>query len=275
MADISDNPWSWSATAVSNAPAGATNISTGLDDNLRSLQAGVRALVSQLSSVSGTNTITGNAAVAPTGYVTGMRFKFIPANTNTGATTINVNSLGAKSIFQSGAALVGGELRQNIPVDIEYDGTQFHIIGPFSGGNLPGLPAFLAASAGVTDVTGDSTSYTVAWGTEIYDQGGNFASNTFTAPVAGKYHFDVSIFLGQVATSHAHLEGYIETTARNYYFHYEDLNAGIYNGAVAMVGGCDANMAAGDTAVVKIMASGGSKAIDVSSNSRFSGHLVA
>ena len=93
---------------------------------------------STLGSVAGTNTIT--AALTPVAlaaYVPGQQFTFVPANTNTGATTINVDSLGAKNLFCGGAACVGGEIRQNVPVTVEYDGTQFNIIGPYVGGNLP------------------------------------------------------------------------------------------------------------------------------------------
>lgn len=43
MADVSSSITSWSTTAASNAPTGATTIGTGLDDNLREVQAVVRA----------------------------------------------------------------------------------------------------------------------------------------------------------------------------------------------------------------------------------------
>jgi len=90
------------------------------------------ATYSFLTSPAGTNTIT---ATGPTdmAYAAGQMFRFLPAATNTGATTINItpsggSALGAKSIFWNGAACVGGELRINVPVAIIYDGTQFHIV---------------------------------------------------------------------------------------------------------------------------------------------------
>jgi len=86
---------------------------------------------SLLSSVAGTNTIT--AALSPvalTAYATGQVFTFIPANANTGATTLNVDSVGAKNIFSGGAALIGGELVAGVPVQVEYDGTQFNLLTP-------------------------------------------------------------------------------------------------------------------------------------------------
>lgn len=59
-------------------------------------------------------------------------------------------------------------------------------------------PAFLAY-LGTTDsnVTGDGTIVTLGSGnalTEIYDQGGDFVTTgTFTAPITGRYRFDVSL----------------------------------------------------------------------------------
>lgn len=88
-----------------------------------------------LTTVAGTNTVTATAAISMTAYATNQVFAFVPANTNTGATTANLNSIGAKNVFWNGVACVGGELRQNIPAKILYDGTQFHIIA--NGFNAP------------------------------------------------------------------------------------------------------------------------------------------
>jgi hypothetical protein len=143
MADVSATYQSLSSTESNNAPAGSTAVGTGLDDNLRMLGALLAASRDAsgwggltLSTVAGTNTITavvavqGSVTMAPTAYSTGMKFEFVPANTNTGATTINVNSLGAKNVFFDGRACVGGEIVQNIPCKVIYDGTQFNIISP-------------------------------------------------------------------------------------------------------------------------------------------------
>lgn len=88
---------------------------------------------SRLTSVSGTNTVVGTGPVSMTAYATGQRFIFIPANTNTGATTLNItpsggSALGAKNIFSYGAACNGGELISGVPILVMYDGTQFNIL---------------------------------------------------------------------------------------------------------------------------------------------------
>jgi len=91
-----------------------------------------------LTGVAGTNTITASIAPAITTYNDGQIFNLIPANSNTGATTININALGAKNIWLNGLPLVGYEIRKNCPIVIFYDGTQFHLIGGAYGGD--GIP---------------------------------------------------------------------------------------------------------------------------------------
>ena len=84
-----------------------------------------------LGSVSGTNTITGSLTPAITAYATGMMIQFIPAAANTGAVTINVNSVGAKAITKLGTtALVAGDLLSGSPATAIYDGTRFILLNP-------------------------------------------------------------------------------------------------------------------------------------------------
>jgi hypothetical protein len=113
-----------------------------------------------LSAVSGTNTITGTGPTTVTSYAANQRFFFTPANTNTGATTLNISSIGAKNIFLRGAALVGGELFKSQPVAVMYDGTQFNIIG-----NSATPPVPRSALAGLAlSTAGASATMTVAAG---------------------------------------------------------------------------------------------------------------
>lgn len=82
-----------------------------------------------LTTVAGTNTITASAALGMAAYVAGQTFCFIPANTNTGATTIQINGIApAQNVFYNGAACVGGELVAAVPAQIIYDGTRFHVL---------------------------------------------------------------------------------------------------------------------------------------------------
>ena len=81
-------------------------------------------------TVSGTDTITATVSPALTAYAAGQMFAFVAANTNTGAVTINISSLGAKSITKNGTtALVAGDLTANYLFVVVYDGTQFQVVG--------------------------------------------------------------------------------------------------------------------------------------------------
>lgn len=61
----------------------------------------------------------------------------------------------------------------------------------------PLQPGFLAYNT--TDQASVASGTTITLGTEDYDAGGDFASNTFTAPVAGKYAFAWSVLLKNVS----------------------------------------------------------------------------
>lgn len=87
------------------------------------------AAVGLLTTVAGTNTITATSSPVQAAYVSGQSFVLIPAVTNTAATTLNIAALGAKNIFINGAACAGGELVAGVPAIVEYDGTQFNVIG--------------------------------------------------------------------------------------------------------------------------------------------------
>ena len=110
-----------------------------------------------LSSVSGTNTIAATGPVSMTAYAANQVFIFTPANTNTGATTVNItpssgSALGAKNIFSGGAALIGGELVASAgPYIIEYDGTQFNMISQYAkSGNFTPAVTFGGGNTGIT-----------------------------------------------------------------------------------------------------------------------------
>lgn len=70
------------------------------------------------------NAVTLTPTVAATSYTNGAVYQFTPQSTNTGATTVNVSSLGAVSLVQgsSRSALNGGELVAGGTYNIYYDG---------------------------------------------------------------------------------------------------------------------------------------------------------
>ena len=144
--------------------------------------------------------------------------------------------------------------------------------------NCPLQPAFLAyLNAEQANVTGDATNYQVPFNTEIFDQGNNFASNTFTAPVTGRYLFNASVnasdFTGG-ATS-----GFITLVTTAYTFIYFVRPVATFN-APSIIN-VTTSMIAGETAIVRILYSGGTKTVDVYGEAPgniytyFSGYLVA
>jgi hypothetical protein len=66
----------------------------------------------------------------PTSYTDGMILAFTTTHVNTGASTINVNGLGVKSIKIQGAALVAGDIPANGYIKLTYNGTHFELIEP-------------------------------------------------------------------------------------------------------------------------------------------------
>ena len=76
-----------------------------------------------LGSVSGTDTITASLTPAISSYVAGMEIQMIPAATNTGAVTLAVNGLTAKSILKGNSvALSAGDLVIGVPANLVYIG---------------------------------------------------------------------------------------------------------------------------------------------------------
>lgn len=85
-------------------------------------------------TASGTDTYT--ATVTPTpAYQNGLTVKVKFTNANTGASTINLNSLGAKSVTKKdGSALSAGDISAGQLAVLVYDGTKFQIIGDGGAG---------------------------------------------------------------------------------------------------------------------------------------------
>ena len=119
-------------TPTANIPMGSNKI-TGLAAGTAATDAAnlsqAQSTAAKLLTVSGTDTITASGSPTVASYVTGASYYFSPANTNTGAATINIDSLGAKSITKNGSvALTSGDLTAGRIAVVVYDGTQFQLI---------------------------------------------------------------------------------------------------------------------------------------------------
>lgn len=88
-------------------------------------------------------------APAATAYTTGMVVCFKAGNACTGASTLNVNALGTKNIFRSGAALVTGDIFAGQIVTCVYDGTQFQLVSAcYAKVNMIAATRLMTAGAG-------------------------------------------------------------------------------------------------------------------------------
>ena len=130
---------SWSTTAASNnstPPDGFPEGMAAADFNnaAREVMAAVKtwwALCNPTVIAGGTaDALTLTCVPAPTSYASGMTIAFYSsAAANTGAATVNVNSLGAKAIVRrdGSTALTAGQIAANTLYVMSYDGTSFRL----------------------------------------------------------------------------------------------------------------------------------------------------
>ena len=113
----------------------------------------------------------------------------------------------------------------------------------------------------------------IAWGTETTDTGGNFASNTFTAPVAGVYLFTGVIGLNTIAATNYLLVRIVCSSAGDLYTTHEQKRSGGgdygYDHAISLM----ITLAASETVKMQVFAgSGGTH--QVGSRSLWQGRLL-
>ena len=143
MASIFD----WSATAASNASVGNINWAEGqapssINDSARYEMADVamwRDFMGGAKISSGTDTITLTSGLSLSAYAQGMMFAFEAGGANTGAVTLNVDSVGAKAIKKyHDVDLASGDIEAAGIYLVAYEATadNFQLLSPVS--NAPG-----------------------------------------------------------------------------------------------------------------------------------------
>ena len=148
----------------------------------------------------------------------------------------------------------------------------------FNSRELVTTPAFLATPATGQNNIALNTAVTVVFGTEVFDNNGDFASNTFTAPVTGRYQLSMLIGLQQLDAGHTFSGANIITSNRNYLFTIDnaadfsqDFSENPFSTTLSIL----ADMDAGDTAHITVQCQGGTQQTDIYTGSFFSGYLVA
>ena len=143
-----------------------------------------------------------------------------------------------------------------------------------SSGNvtMPSQPAFLVKpSSQQSNISGD-TNVTVVMDNEIFDVGSNFASNTFTAPITGKYFLSFVLYGVALPGTANYLEIAITTSNRGYVNIQEPSGSeDVYAGGTVS---CLADMDANDTAFARVTLGGSSTQFDIGTTSTFSGALI-
>ena len=139
--------------------------------------------------------------------------------------------------------------------------TYFHVGIDTTGG---ATPQSNISTSGYENITLDN---------EIFDRGGNFASNQFTAPVTGIYHLTLNIRLDNVDTASSYYNVVIQTSNRAYQqlFNYPDSDIPIMMVMFTAIADMDAN----DVAYCRIFQNGGTAQTDINGyNTSFFGYLL-
>jgi hypothetical protein len=94
---------------------------------------------------------------APGAYAIGMVVRFKAGTANTGAATLNVNSLGAVTIKKNyNSDLVTGDILQNQIVEVVHDGTNFQMLSPSA--NSSAALTSISFTTGIATRAGDAAS---------------------------------------------------------------------------------------------------------------------
>ena len=182
-------------TVTANIPMGGNKLTglaagTAAADSARLSQ--VQGGVVSLLGVTGIDTIAASANPVLTSYATGQMFWFVAAGTNTGATTLNIDALGAKNITRGTAALAAGDIINGAIVLVVYDGTQFQLLSITRSIQTSST----IASASTTNIGAANAEYLAVSGTTTIT-----AFDTVTAGIYRVLKFDGILTLTYNATS--------------------------------------------------------------------------
>lgn len=198
-------------TPTANLPMGGykhTNVAvaTARTDYARASQLQDNALAWGGTSGGAANVQTLTLSPAITAYAAGLRIQFIAGFSNSGSTTLNVNGVGAKTVYKytSATALVANEILSGGIYEVIYDtssGGRWILLNPsvpvLYGVNLDGLtasrPVILDASKNLTSPTAASYLDTLtgtaptAWSPTL----GKSGSMTISGATVREGHYSV------------------------------------------------------------------------------------
>ena len=215
--------------------------------------------------VTGDTTVGGTIQVGVDGTTAGV-IRFMDSGSVTEEATISSDA--------NGGLIFGGNSGPGELIFKTNSGTEHMRINAIGAVTKPLQPAFMARPASTQSnlATGD----VIVFGTEVFDNNADFASNVFTAPVTGRYQLMFQGRADNTDQAAAYSRFYLKTSNRNYesIFHIGGLSADASYWTFVIV--VLADMDASDTAFVEYSQGGGSNQADMqTAESTFSGYLVA
>ena len=178
--------------------------------------------------------------------------------TSSGVPKILMDNAGVE--FKSGTLDAEG----NVHLKIDANG---HITKPLQ-------PAFQVQPA--SNQLNVAENETIVFGTERFDQNGDFASNTFTAPVTGKYQFNIALRVDQIDLDANWVR--VELVTSNLSYFPAIFDPGVLSSDPAhwnLSFSVLADMDAGDTANLGWGQSAGASQADIDTQSQWTGYVVA
>lgn len=220
--------------------------------------AGTNSFTCDRSILNGASASSVSIGAGCTGNLSACTINSSNTNAITGAGTLNFGNL----------VFIGGSNTINTTTQVPY----VTDLGRYKSTLQPAFSASL--SGNVVNATGDGTTYTIAFDTEQFDQGANFGSNTFTAPIAGKYVFPYQISLANLGA--AHTDALVTVSGVNT-IRVNAFASASASGILTLSGCVFVSMAASATATMAITVSGGTKTVTVVGNTsgcRYEGYLA-
>ncbi len=104
------------------------------------------SLSANYATTAGTDTYTASLSPALQAYVNGLQVNIRFGNANTGASTLNLNGLGAKNIYKNGAALSAQDIKAGMLAVLVYNSSDSRfdmVAGGSSGSSSTGVEPFL------------------------------------------------------------------------------------------------------------------------------------
>ena len=211
-----------------NLNSGDTITNTAVDNWDTGIDEVTRGVHNYGASSGGTDTYAISFSTAFTAYVTGMKFSVKVDVSNTGASTLNVDSLGAKAIKvidgDGKRDTETGDMVANGIYDFEYDGTDFILKNPIGGRStgwtLLTQTTVSGSDAAQVDLTSISSDYTdfelvVEDGesdgstTDLYIQfNSDSTSSNYRASAAGQATSDTFPYFDDILQSTQNYKGF-------------------------------------------------------------------